>query len=128
VLGISVYHRREEALATVRQKVADTAKLAGLDASLDDQVEVLDDYLGGGYGAPTDAMVEAVGLAARLEGLLLDPVYTGKTLSGLIDLVRKNHFRPTDNVLFWHTGGTPALFAYREAFADLPLAAAAASR
>ena len=117
MIGISVFHRRETALATVRQKVRETSKLLGLgDVSLDDRVVVYDDYLGSGYGEPTDAMVEAVALAARFEGLLLDPVYTGKTLSGLIDLVRQRFFNVTDNVVFWHTGGIPALFAYREAF------------
>jgi L-cysteate sulfo-lyase len=116
-IGISVFHRRETALATVRQKVRETSKLLGLgNISLDDCVVVYDDYLGSGYGEPTDTMVEAVALAARFEGLLLDPVYTGKTLSGLIDLVRQRFFNVTDNVVFWHTGGIPALFAYREAF------------
>jgi L-cysteate sulfo-lyase len=86
---------------------------------LDERVRVNDDYLGRGYGEPTAAMVEAVGLAARLEGLLVDPVYTGKTLAGAIDLVRTGVFSKDDNVLFWHTGGTPALFAYREAFDEL---------
>ena len=64
-------------------------------------------------------MVEAVGLAARFEGLLLDPVYTGKTFSGLVAMVRDGRFQPSDNVLFWHTGGIPALFAYREALQTL---------
>jgi L-cysteate sulfo-lyase len=120
VIGISVYQRLPAAQDMVRQKAHDTADLAGVDtAGLDRRVLVLDDYLGDGYGEPTEAMVEAVGLAARLEGLLVDPVYTGKTLSGLIGLARRGHFEPTDNVLFWHTGGTPALFAYREAFEHL---------
>jgi L-cysteate sulfo-lyase len=120
VIGISVYQRQETALATVRQKVRETADLVGFgETSLDDKVVVLDDYLGGGYGEPTEAMVEAVTLAARFEGLLLDPVYTGKTLSGVIDLVRQNYFKKTDHVLFWHTGGTPALFAYGDAFESL---------
>jgi L-cysteate sulfo-lyase len=117
VIGMSVFHRRDSALASVRQRVRETAKLVGLgEASLDEQVVVNDDYIGGGYGEPTGAMIEAVALAARLEGLLLDPVYTGKTLSGLIDLVRQRRFKATDNVVFWHTGGIPALFAYEESF------------
>lgn len=121
VLGISVYQRREGALATVRQKVRETAQLVGLgETNLDERVSVSDDYLGGGYGEPTEAMVEAVALAARCEGMLVDPVYTGKTLSGLIALVRQGFFQPTDNVVFWHTGGIPALFAYQEAFDALP--------
>jgi L-cysteate sulfo-lyase len=53
---------------------------------------------------------------ARLEGILLDPVYTGKAMAGLIDMVRTGRFKPKDRVLFWHTGGVPALFAYREIF------------
>lgn len=118
--GISVYQRREPALAIVRQRARETAELLELDtAGLDERVEVTDEYLGRGYGEPTEGMVEAVGLAARLEGLLIDPVYTGKTLAGLIDLVRKGFFAAEANVVFWHTGGTPALFAYREAFDSL---------
>jgi len=73
---------------------------------------VRDDYLGGGYAVIGDAEREAIRLAARLEGLLVDPVYTGRALAGLIDLVRKGEFASDQNVLFWHTGGTPALFAY----------------
>ena len=120
VIGISIYQRKMDALSTVRQKVHDTAELLGIDPTpLEQQITVTDDYLGAGYGEPTDAMVEAVALAARFEGLLLDPVYTGKAFSGLIDLVRNGFFKPSDNVLFWHTGGIPALFAYREAFETL---------
>jgi L-cysteate sulfo-lyase len=118
--GISVYQRREPALATVRQRARETADLLELNIEgLDERVRVNDDYLGRGYGEPTAAMVEAVGLGARLEGLLVDPVYTGKTLAGAIDLVRTGFFSKDENVLFWHTGGIPALFAYREAFDEL---------
>ncbi len=117
VTGISVYQRREGAETTVRGRARETAELVGLDCpDLEDRIVVTDDYLGGGYGEPTNGMLEAVGLAARLEGLLIDPVYTGKTMAGLIDLVRQGHFQESDNIVFWHTGGTPALFAYREAF------------
>jgi L-cysteate sulfo-lyase len=120
ITGISVYRRQAEAAATVRQRARETADLLGLEcADLEDRVTVTDDYLGAGYGEPTEGMVEAVGLAARLEGLLIDPVYTGKTMAGMIDLVRQGAFRSTDNVVFWHTGGTPALFAYRETFDSL---------
>ena len=87
--------------------------------ALDERVEVTDEYLGGGYGEPTEAMLGAVALAARLEGLLVDPVYTGKTLSGLIDLARRGLFKENETVVFWHTGGTPALFAYRDTFEPL---------
>jgi len=74
------------------------------------------DYVGPGYGLPTPGMLEAVELLARTEGLLLDPVYSGKGMAGLIDLIRKGHFKATDNVVFLHTGGSVALFGYGQAF------------
>jgi D-cysteine desulfhydrase len=63
-------------------------------------------------------MIEAVKLLARSEGILLDPVYTGKTMAGLVDLVRKGYFGSDENVLFVHTGGSPALYAYLDAFRE----------
>jgi len=81
------------------------------DQSLD--VQVYDDYVGEGYSIPTDGMKEAVTLFARTEGILLDPVYTGKVAAGLIDLVRKGHFSPGSNILFLHTGGAPSLYHYQ---------------
>ena len=72
------------------------------------------DYVGPGYGERTDAMNEAVLLLARLEGLLFDPVYTGKALAGMIDLVRSGHFDASQNIVFLHTGGAAALFAYAD--------------
>jgi L-cysteate sulfo-lyase len=74
------------------------------------------DYVGSGYGMPTPGMLEAVEMLARTEGLLLDPVYSGKGMAGLIDLIRKGYFQPKDNVVFLHTGGSVALFGYGEAF------------
>jgi D-cysteine desulfhydrase len=61
-------------------------------------------------------MVEAVKMLARTEAVLLDPVYTGKAMAGMIDLIRKGHFKKGENILFVHTGGSPALYAYMEAF------------
>ena len=66
----------------------------------------------------SEVLPRDVELTARLEGLVLDPVYTGKTMAGLIDLVRKGFFKPEDTVVFIHTGGMPALFAYRSAFEE----------
>lgn len=77
------------------------------------------DYVGPGYGLPTDGMVAALKLLAQTEGLLFDPVYSGKGLDGLIDLTRKGYFDGMNNVVFLHTGGSAALFGYPDTF-DLP--------
>jgi L-cysteate sulfo-lyase len=113
VLGISVdktggYLR--ETVAAILVPTAEYLEL-GLELGLND-VHVNDDYLGAGYAILTAAEREAVRLAARSEGLLLDPVYTGKAMAGLIGMIRKGEIEAGENVLFWHTGGTPALFAY----------------
>ncbi len=76
-------------------------------------VIVVDDYLGDGYGVLNEDIIDAIGLLARQEGVLLDPVYTGKAMAGLLDLVGKGTFRE-EEVVFLHTGGTPALFPYRD--------------
>ena len=73
------------------------------------------DYCGAGYGVLTDAEREAVKLFAKYEGLLLDPVYTGRAAARMIDLIRKGFFKTDETVLFWHTGGQPALFAEKYA-------------
>ena len=77
------------------------------------------DYVGAGYGIPTPGMIEAVEMFARLEGLLLDPVYSGKGAAGLIDLARKGFFAKGETVVFLHTGGSVGLFGYTGAF-DAP--------
>ncbi|GAB4526709.1 MAG: D-cysteine desulfhydrase [Anaerolineae bacterium] len=84
------------------------------DFSPDDFV-VNQDYLGAGYGVVGDLEREAIRLAARLEGLILDPVYTGRAMGGLIDMIRRGLIGRHETVLFWHTGGMPALFAYADA-------------
>ena len=76
------------------------------------------DYVGEGYGLPTEGMLEALQLLAQHEGILLDPVYSGKGMAGLIDLIRKGHFRRDENVVFIHTGGSAGLFGYRQVIAD----------
>lgn len=116
VIGISVAEPREVIEPRVRELTAETARKVGLRVPpVPDHVEVLDDYVGPGYGLPSEAMREAVDLSARLDGLLLDPVYSGKAMAGLIGLVRQARFPADGHVVFIHTGGTPALFAYEEA-------------
>ena len=80
----------------------------------EDKVVVFDDYVGPGYSLPTQSMVEAVQTLARTEAILMDPVYTGKTMAGFIDLYKKGYFKGCKNVLFVHTGGSPALYAYED--------------
>jgi L-cysteate sulfo-lyase len=71
-------------------------------------------YIGEGYGIPTEGMREAVDLLARLEGILFDPVYTGKALAGMIDLIRRGEFASDENIVFIHTGGSAGLFGYQD--------------
>jgi D-cysteine desulfhydrase family pyridoxal phosphate-dependent enzyme len=119
VLGISVDEPQDvlkERVAALATETADfLAETLRIEAS---EIDVNADYLGGGYGVLGEIEREAIGLFARQEGLLLDPVYTGRAAAGLVDLIRKGYFRKDETVLFWHTGGTPALFAdqYRPAF------------
>jgi D-cysteine desulfhydrase len=71
------------------------------------------EYVGAGYGIVDREIVDAIRMVAEYEGILLDPVYTGKAMTGLLDLQKKGYFPPASNVVFLHTGGTPALFPYR---------------
>ena len=115
VIGISCAGSEEEIGALVLDLAnRAAAKLGHPPDFTPGQIEVVDDYVGAGYGVPTPGMIEAVDLCARLEGLLIDPVYTGKAMSGLIGLVRSGRFEPTDTVVFVHTGGVPAIFAYED--------------
>ena len=82
------------------------------------ELTIFDDYVGPGYSIPTEEMAEAVRMFARTEGILLDPVYTGKAAAGLLDLIQKGRFKEGEKVLFLHTGGAPGLFAYQEALLD----------
>jgi len=114
VLGISV----DQPAPFLQSKVASLATAAAerLDLSLrfdPEDILVNAGYFGAGYGVMGQPEREAVNLFARLEGLLLDPVYTAKAAAGLCDLARKGCFKPGQRILFWHTGGTPALFADR---------------
>lgn len=114
VLGISIDEDRE----TLSERVASLANAAadflGEEARLGAQdILVNDDYLGQGYGVMGEVEKEAIQLFARHEGLLLDPVYTGRAAAGMIDLIRKGQLRRDESVLFWHTGGSTALFADR---------------
>ena len=117
VIGIEIEGDLEGVAAAVREVAAAAAQRLGLDPSeVVARVEVVAGYGGPGYGLPTPEMRRAVELAARREGLLLDPVYSGKAMAGLIGLIAERRFGPDDRVVFLHSGGTPALFAYRSVF------------
>jgi L-cysteate sulfo-lyase len=120
VLGIGVRAPRPAQEEKVFQLAQQTAELLGVPGSVPRESVVANcDYVGAGYGLPTDGMVEALTLVARTEGILLDPVYSGKGMAGLIDLVRKGHWKQGDDVVFLHTGGAVGLYGYRQAFAGL---------
>jgi D-cysteine desulfhydrase len=113
VTGISVRRPRAEQEANVHALAVQTAELLGIPPPPRAAVTVLDDWVGPGYSLPTPEMIEAVRLTASLEGVLLDPVYTGKTMAGLMALARGGRFEAGERVLFLHTGGSPALYAYQ---------------
>lgn len=121
VYGVSVRAEKQAQEENVYSLAQRTAEHMGLSPDLvaRDKVVANSDYVGDGYGLPTDAMVEAVTLMARYEGILLDPVYSGKGFAGLVDLIRKGHFKQGENVVFLHTGGSVSLFAYPGIF-DFP--------
>jgi len=117
VLGISIDEPADYLKGLVAKLASDASVLSGAHLEINPEtVLVNDDYLGRGYGVMDRPEREAIQLFAMHEGLLLDPVYTGRAAAGMIDLIRRGFFKPGDKVLFWHTGGTPALFAdtYRD--------------
>lgn len=116
IYGINTSRGKEEQELKVHELASQTANLLGIDHVPRDKVCCYGDYVGPGYSVPTDGMVEAVKLFARKEAILLDPVYTGKSAAGFIDLVRSGVFPQGSNVLFLHTGGSPALFEYMDTF------------
>ena len=119
VWGVNVYDVDEAAFETKLQSLAaDAADAWKLERT--PVLNIIHGYVGDGYGLPTDAMREAVLKTFQLEGILLDPVYTGKAMSALFDLCRKGQYTATDKILFVHTGGAPGLFAYQDTFQSQP--------
>jgi len=115
VIGINVSRPRDEQEQLVYELVKLTADHVGVNSDISaEAVRCYDEYVGPGYSLPTPQMAEAVRMLAGLEGVLIDPVYTGKAMAGLIDLVRKGIFDKNENVLFIHTGGSPALYVYMD--------------
>jgi D-cysteine desulfhydrase len=115
VTGISVRRPRAEQEGLVRLLTKDCADVLGTTSPVRRDVVVLDDWVGPGYALPSPEMVDAVRTTARLEGILLDPVYTGKAMAGLMALARQGRWKAKEKVLFLHTGGSPALHVYQDA-------------
>jgi L-cysteate sulfo-lyase len=119
LLGISVRAAKQAQEQNVRKLARSTWELLNLPGEFpEDSVRAISDHVGPGYGLPTEEMREAVRLLARTEGILLDPVYSGKGFAGLIAQIKTGAYASTDNVVFVHTGGSAALFGYRDLFAE----------
>lgn len=113
--GISVSRKKEpqsELVFKLATQICEKLQIENLVEKED--IVVFDDYVGEGYSRPTQGMVDAVQLLARTEGILVDPVYSGKALDGMLDLIKKGYFKDRENILFVHTGGSPALFVYED--------------
>lgn len=113
VVGVTVSRSVAEGLPRILKLVHDTAEFLETPLPLEPgEVIIKDEYLGGGYAIITPEAREAIRRVARLEGIFLDPVYTGKTMAGLIDLVQRGDITRGSTVVFWHTGGAPGIFGH----------------
>ncbi|HEX2130068.1 MAG TPA: 1-aminocyclopropane-1-carboxylate deaminase [Actinophytocola sp.] len=118
VIGIDASATLDRTRGQVERIARHTAKQIGLGRALrDDEITVLAGWAGDRYGVPVRSTVDAIRLTGELEGVILDPVYEGKSMAGLIDLVRSGEIGPSSTVLYAHLGGQPALNAYAGAFA-----------
>ncbi len=117
LLGVGVSGSSQQARANIERIAAAACEHLGSPPRFA-EIEVDDRFVGEGYGIPTPEGLAAIRLLAQLEGLLLDPVYTGKAMAGLVAMIREGRFSDEQNVVFLHTGGWPALFAYEEELAE----------
>ena len=116
IIGISIARDKLEQEEKVYQLASNSLKYADYNAPLREDIIVEDGFVGPGYAEPTKGMREALSLMATKEGILLDPVYSGKAFDGLITLIKSNFFKPSDKILFLHTGGSAAIPAFEWAF------------
>ncbi len=113
VIGVNVSRKKDLQEEMVYSLVQKTAAHVGIESEIPrSSVVCFDEYVGPGYSLPTSEMAEAVKMLAQYEGILMDPVYTGKAMAGFIDLIRKGYFEKDEKLLFVHTGGSPGLYAY----------------
>jgi D-cysteine desulfhydrase family pyridoxal phosphate-dependent enzyme len=120
VLGISVSEDKESYGKEVLTIAQDAVKALGLDLAVEkEDIIIFDEYIKEGYGILNREVSEAIRFVAIKEGIFLDPVYTGKAMAALIDLVKKGYFKKEDKIVFFHTGGTPALFPNKQLLVNL---------
>jgi len=120
ILGISVSEEKESYGKEVLTIARDTVKALNLDLAVEKKdIIIFDEYIKEGYGILNKEVSEAIRFVAIKEGIFLDPVYTGKAMAALIDLVRKGYFKKEDKIVFFHTGGTPALFPNKQHLVNL---------
>lgn len=117
VIGITISRKNAVQVPLVQKLAKATAKHVGIREEFpDDGIICFDGYFGAGYSLPTEDMIDAVKLVAQTEAILLDPVYSGKAFAGMLDLIRKGYFKKGEKICFLHTGGSPALFQYKDDF------------
>ncbi|MFH1073624.1 MAG: D-cysteine desulfhydrase family protein [Candidatus Firestonebacteria bacterium] len=109
ILALSVLFKREKALEYVKKEIAEGYKVLGKKAPENPDIIIDDSYLGEGYAIPDQRVIEAIGLMGKSEGIILDPVYTGKAFGGLIDYIKCGKIGRNENILFIHTGGYPGI-------------------
>jgi 1-aminocyclopropane-1-carboxylate deaminase/D-cysteine desulfhydrase-like pyridoxal-dependent ACC family enzyme len=115
IVGISISGRKAAIQENVAAIANATAGTLGLELNFDaEEVIVYDDYVGEGYGIMYPEAADAITTVARNEGILLDPVYTSKAMFGMVDLIKKKNMKQGEGAVFIHTGGTPALFPYKD--------------
>jgi len=120
IVGISLSREKKPMQENISAIANETAGILKLDLTISpEEILVLDEYVFEGYGILTPEIAQAMEKVARTEGILLDPVYTGKAMAGLIDLVSRGFFRKNDGVVFLHSGGTPALFVYQDEILEM---------
>ena len=117
VIGISTNLNHNKQKQKIKEKIIETENFLNIEHTInDDEIIINDDYIGDGYSLPTDEMNNAIQIFARSEGILLDPVYTGKCAAGMIDILKRDEYIATQinkKILFIHTGGSPALYHYK---------------
>ncbi|HBH13135.1 MAG TPA: D-cysteine desulfhydrase [Clostridiales bacterium] len=119
VIGIGINRKKPLQDEAVHHHILSVCEMLDLETKIDyEDIIIFDDYIGEGYSLPTEEMKKAVRLLAKKEAILLDPVYTGKAMAGMIDLIKNGYFKKDDNILFLHTGGIPGLYAHANELMD----------